>query len=122
MHTPVYVRMDRWRGSAFWGSFWCWPITFIEWQHLLQVGWRSVRIGIASCWPGIIHIEVDIYSLNVQPSVATLDDNHGCIRLFVCLSVGTLQPPPRRLMGPATNHRACVLGVLVAGGFVLGSR
>lgn len=45
MHTTVHVSIET--GTAFLGSVRCWPITFIEWQHLLQVGWRSVRIGMA---------------------------------------------------------------------------
>lgn len=49
------------------GPLWCWPIAFIEWQHLLQVGWRSCKDRHGMCWPGIIRIEDDIYRLDNGP-------------------------------------------------------
>lgn len=68
MHTYVYVWVGGRKEAAFSGGlFWCWPITFIEWQHLLQVGWRSVRIGMACTGRAIIRIEVDIYRLDDKP-------------------------------------------------------
>lgn len=79
--------------GIFWGLFWCWPVTFIEWQHLLQVGWRSVRIGMACTGRAIIRIEVKIYWLDNGPIrplwMITMD---ACVcGLFDCGNRDTLQ-------------------------------